>query len=130
MIDERAAHRVCIRQGHSQDSLRTHAYLEAATFFAQPPTRRCHFAPTLFLSLGPVIGGALSFRLGWRSTFATMAILGGVMFLLMLVFLEVVGTGWGGAGGAGWDGVGRGGGGGGGVRPERNETQMWSVEQA
>jgi predicted MFS family arabinose efflux permease len=40
-------------------------------------------------SLGPVIGGALSYRFGWRSTFAAMAILGGVMFLLMLVFLEV-----------------------------------------
>lgn len=38
--------------------------------------------------LGPVIGGALSFRFGWRATFAAMAVLGGLLFGLLLAFLE------------------------------------------
>jgi predicted MFS family arabinose efflux permease len=44
-----------------------------------------------------VIGGALSFRFGWRATFAAMAVLGGLLFGLLLAFLEVRGRE-----GAGW----------------------------
>ncbi|GBF94820.1 MFS general substrate transporter [Raphidocelis subcapitata] len=37
---------------------------------------------------GPLLGGALSQGLGWRSTFAAMAICGGAIFLALLFFME------------------------------------------
>ncbi|GBF98177.1 hypothetical protein Rsub_10677 [Raphidocelis subcapitata] len=38
--------------------------------------------------MGPLIGGGLSYTLGWRSTFFAMVVLGGVIFLLLLFFME------------------------------------------
>lgn len=39
--------------------------------------------------IGPVVGGGLSYALGWRSTFVALAILGALVFIALLVFLEV-----------------------------------------
>lgn len=38
--------------------------------------------------VGPLVGGALSQALGWRSTFAAMAILGAVIDAALLLFME------------------------------------------
>lgn len=38
--------------------------------------------------VGPLMGGGLAYRLGWRSTFVAMAILGGLIFAGMLLLLE------------------------------------------
>lgn len=41
---------------------------------------------------GPLLGGALSQGLGWRSTFVAMAVCGGAIFLSLLFFMEEVGS--------------------------------------
>ncbi|KAI8475207.1 MAG: major facilitator superfamily domain-containing protein [Monoraphidium minutum] len=38
--------------------------------------------------IGPLMGGGLSYSLGWRSTFVAMAVMGGAIFVGLIIFLE------------------------------------------
>jgi len=61
---------------------------ESLTPHGHPPqSSRCAVVGPI---VGPLLGGGLSQALGWRSTFASMAVCGAIIFVALLVLMEEV----------------------------------------